>query len=208
DQNVNGTFNDKATEAHECDRIRIGKKDSRDARFVGNFIEVDGVLYRPEIARDGAFIKLTGAEDVKSGTIRLPESITELSAGGENGLFTFKPENGIGSLPAGKYRINYWAVERKDDQGGKWKLKGSLFSKEGSFDITAGAETRLSVGEPIISTIEAQSQKATYSFSHNLKGRLGERIELTRNGSRPRAPKLNIKSKDCAYDRTFSFEYG
>ena len=208
DQNVNGTFDDKAIEANRCDRIRIGNKDGRDARFVGNFIEIDGVLYKPEIARDGAYIKLTRAEDVKTGTIRLPESVTEFSVGGENGLFTFKPKSGIGSLPTGKYRINYWAVERKDDQGRKWKLKGSLFSNGGTFDVAAGAETQLSVGEPIISTVEAQNRKATYSFSHDLKGRLGERIELTRNGSRPRAPKLHITSKDGTYDRTFSFEYG
>ena len=35
-----------------------------------------------------------------------------------------------------------------------------------------------------------------------------ERIELTRNGSQPRAPKLHIKSKDGSYDRSFNFEYG
>ncbi len=76
DYNANGTFDDKSLEAGNCDRIRIGKMDPQDTRFVGNYIKIDGTLYRPEIARDGAFIKLTKAEDVKFGNIRLPESIT------------------------------------------------------------------------------------------------------------------------------------
>ena len=208
DQNVNGTFNDKSLEVHKCDRIRIGKKGNRDTRYVGNYIEIDDVLYRPEIARDGAYIKLGKAEDVKFGNIRLSETITEFSAGGENGLFTLKPEKGTGSLPVGRYRINYWAIERKDERGNKWKMRSSLFSQKGDFDITADKETELSIGEPIISTLEATKSGSGYSFSQNLQGRLGVRIELTRNGAQPPAPKLHIKNKDGSYDRSFSFEYG
>ena len=208
DHNANGTFNDKSLNAAECDRIRIGKKGDQDTCYVGNFIEIDDVLYRPDIARDGACIKLIKAEDVKFGNIRLPKTITEFSAGGENGLFTLKPEKGTGSLPVGRYRINYWAIERKDEKGKKWKMQGEGFSNKGDFDITEVKEAELSIGEPIISTIELQNRSGTRAFSHNLKGRLGERIELTSDGAQPRAPKLNIKSKDCTYDRTFSFEYG
>ena len=208
DYNANGTFNDKSLNASQCDRIRIGEKDSRDTRFVGNYIEVDGTLYRPEIARDGAYIKLAKAEDVKFGDIQLPETITDFAAGGENGLFILKPENGAGSLPVGKYRIEHWAIERKDEKGGQWKLKGSGFSEKGVFDVTQDKKAELSIGEPIICMLPVRQTDSGYSFNRILKGRLDERIELTRSGARPRAPKLNIKSKDGTYDRTFSFEYG
>ena len=208
DQNANGTFNDKSLNAAECDRIRIGKKGSKDSLFVGNYLEIDDVLYRPDIARDGAYIKLSKAEDVKFGNIRLPETITEFSAGGENGLFTLKPEKGTGSLPVGRYRVNHWAIERKDERGKKWKMQGERFSNKGDFDITADKESELSISEPIISKLEARRSGSGYSFSQNIKGRLGERIELTRDGTRPPAPKLHIKNKDGTYDRTFSFEYG
>ncbi len=208
DQNANGTFDDKSLEAYKCDRIRIGKKGDRDTRYVGNFIEVDGVLYQPEIARDGAYIKLTKAEDVKFGNIRLPETITEFSAGGENGLFTLKPEKGTGSMPVGRYRVNYWAIEREDERGKKWKMRSSMFSRKGDFEITADKEAELPIGEPIISTLQARKNSSGYSFSQNLQGRLGERIELTRNGAQPPAPKLHVKNIDGTYDRTFSFEYG
>jgi len=178
DHNANGTFNDKSLEAHKCDRIRIGKKGGRDTCYVGNYIEVDSTLYRTEIARDGAYIKLSKAEDVKFGNIRLPETITEFSAGGENGLFTLKPEKGTGSLPVGRYRVNYWAIERKDEKGKKWKLRGSGLSQKGDFDITADKETELSIGEPIISTLKVSERGSTlvrgqpvqYSFGQNLGG--------------------------------------
>ena len=208
DQNANGAFDDKSLNASESDRIRIGKKGDQDARFVGNFIEVDGELYRPEIARDGAYIKLTKAKDVKFGNIRLPETVTELTAVGENGLFTLKPEKGSCSLPVGEYRINYWIIERKDEQGNRWKLQGSAFHKNGLFEVDDGSQTELDIGEPLICTLETRTSGSSYSFNRILKGRLDERIKLTRNGSQPRAPKLHIKNKDGTYDRTFSFEYG
>jgi len=210
DQNVNGTFNDKSLNAGSSDRIRIGKKDSRDTRFVGNYIEVDGVLYTTEIARDGAYIKLAKAEDVTFGAVRLPEAITEFAAGGENGLFIEKPKEGIARLPVGKYRIDYWRIERKDDKGANWQLLGRYFSGDsGLLTVAADSQVELpSLGEPIISTLETQQRDAAYNFGQDLSGRLGERIELTREGARPQAPKLRIKNRDGTYDRTFSFEYG
>jgi hypothetical protein len=209
DRNVNGVFNDKSLEAHKCDGIRIGKQSDRDTRYVGNYIEVDGVLYESEIARDGACIKLTKAENVKYGNIRLPDSITEFSAGGENGLFNVTPENGSGKLPVGKYRINFWAIDRKDDKGRQWKLQGNNYSNKGDFDIKENQDTeQLSIGEPIVSNLTAQANKGTYSFRQTLEGKLNERITLTLNGTRPQAPKLHIKSEDGKYDRSYSFSYG
>jgi hypothetical protein len=208
DYNANGTFDDKSLDADNCDRIRIGEKDRRDTRFVGNYIEVGGVLYRPEIARDGAFVKLAKAEDVKMGNVRLPESIAEFSAGGENGLFIRKPENRIASLPVGRYRINYWTIQRKDEKGSVWKLQGSGFAQKGDFNVAQDTDTELSIGEPVNAALQAGKRDSGWAFSQRLQGGLGESIELTYNGSRPRAPKLNIKNKDGTYDRTFSFQYG
>lgn len=208
DYNANGTFDDKSTNAAECDRMRIGKQGDQDTRFVGNYIEVDGVLYQPEIARDGACIKLTRAEDMKFGSVRLPEAVTQLSANGENGLFTRKPEKGIASLPVGQYRIYDWLIDREDDKGTQWRLQGSGAAETSVFDIAEGQETVLSIGEPVVATLEASENEGTHSFRHMLKGRDSERIELTRDGAQPQAPKVRIRSADGAYDRTYSFQYG
>jgi hypothetical protein len=208
DYNTNGTFDDKSENAGECDRIRIGRLGTQNTLFVGNYIKVNETLYRPEIARDGAYVILRKAEDVDFGSVRLPESITQFTANGENGLFILKPEKGVASLPAGKYCVYEWAVERQDEKGTNWKLKGNSLGEKNFFDITGGKESVLSIGEPIVATLDASEREGTYSFSHGMKGRTGENIELTRNGARPQAPKVNIKNADGTYDRTYSFQYG
>ena len=37
---------------------------------------------------------------------------------GENGHFVRKPAKGEFTLPAGKYRIQEWKIDRKDERGG------------------------------------------------------------------------------------------
>ena len=210
DYNTNGTFDDKTGESvrFNCDRVRIGKKDERDTRFVGNYIEIDGEYYQLEVARDGAYITLQAAEDIKFGRVKMQEAITGFSAGGQNGLFAIKLEKGLGELPVGKYRIDYWAIERKDEKGNTWELKGESFGNKGKFEVNEEGQTELTVGEPIISNLRARIKKSRYYFDQEMKGQLGERISLTRSNSRPRPPKLHIKSADGTYDRTFNFEYG
>jgi len=208
DYNTNGAFNDKSANAAECDRIRIGKQGGQDTLFTGNYIEVDETLYRPEIARDGACIKITRAENMSFGSVRLSESITQFSANGENGLFILKPEKGVASLPVGQYRVYDWAIERQDEKDTNWKLKGSNLREKDIFDIAEGKEAVLSIGEPIVATLGASEREGTHSFNHSMKGRAGERIELTRNGTQPQAPKVRIKNADGTFDRSYSFQYG
>ncbi len=209
DYNANGAFNDKSINFGECDRIRIGDTDSRETRFAGSYIELDGTLYNLEVARDGACVKLTKSEGVKFGDVRLPQSVTEFAAAGENGLFIRKPENGRCSLPVGKYRIEHWTIQRKDDKDAEWKLQGAYFGGTGLFDVNEVQAAELSVGEPIVCVLQAdQREPGYYFFGQQLKGKLGERLELTRNNARPQPPKVRIKNKDGEYDRTFTFEYG
>ncbi len=207
DYNVNGTFNDKSPDAGQCDRIRIGEEGGRDSRYVGNFIEVGEKLYKPEIAPDGACISLSEATDVAFGAIRVAQNITSFSAGGVNGLFLCKPENGLARLPVGEYRIQQWSIVRNDDKGARWELQATPGSAI-SFAVAQNQEKELSIGEPIYSQAEYTKSGSFYSFSQNLQGRQGERITLTRNGSQSPPPKLRIRSGDGAYDRALSFEYG
>jgi hypothetical protein len=182
DYNLNGTFNDKSLQSRDADRIRIGQKGSEGTSFVGNYIEVDDVLYRLEIARDGAFVKLAKAEDVKFGNIKLPETITEFSAGGENGQFTRQMENGLTKLPVGKYRVDHWQIDRKDDKGKSWTIRGYGFSDRGDFEVTEAGETALEIGEPIQAGLEVRLNGENYEFSKSLRGSLGEYIRLTCSG--------------------------
>jgi hypothetical protein len=204
DYNLNGTFNDKSLQAGDSDRIRIGAKGSEDTRFVGNYIEVGDVLYRTEIARDGAFVKLSSANDVKFGNIRVPETITEFSAGGENGQFTREMKNGVARLPVGKYCIDYWAIDRKDEKGKSWTMRGSSFSERGNFEVTEGAETTLEIGEPLTATLQVQLNGESYEFEKIMQGPLGEYVSLTSGGQEVRTMwKLAAKNKDGTFAKTY-----
>jgi len=206
DYNGNGTFNDKSMSYNQCDRIRVGKKGDVDTRFVGNYIEIDDELYHTEIARDGAFIILSKADDVKFGDVQVPETITEFTAGGENGQFTFKPEKGAGSLPVGRYRINSWTIARKDDKGRRWEVEGRAYTPEGDFEVTEEKKISLDVGEPLKANIQASlnSQTQNYEFSKSLRGRMGEYINLTRGGQTVGDLwKMRAKNKEGTFEKTY-----
>jgi hypothetical protein len=207
DYNVNGTFNDKSAEARNCDRIRIGSQNSRDSRFVGNYIEVDDKLYRTEIARDGAFIVLKDASDVPHGTVRVADNITSFSAGGANGQFIRKPENGTFKLPVGTYGLDYWSIVKDDGKGSKWELQGRG-GNIGTFTVTQDREVKLAVGEPVYSMVSYNQSGGSFTFSQQLQGHQQEQITLLRNGSQSQPPRLRIRNRDGTYDRGMSFEYG
>ncbi|MHC4728899.1 MAG: hypothetical protein ACYS17_16915 [Planctomycetota bacterium] len=148
-------------------------------------------------------------KDIVYGSVSLPEMISQFAAEGKNGsIVNIKPDKGIGQLPIGEYTTRLWRTEREDLDGNTWALTGQSFDDQNLFEINDINKTKLDIGEPLIATVDASKSGSIYSFNQIIKGRLDEHIELTRNGARPRAPKLNIKNKDGSYDRTFSFEYG
>ncbi|MCP4260610.1 MAG: hypothetical protein GY774_24245 [Planctomycetes bacterium] len=147
-------------------------------------------------------------KDVVYGSVSLPETVSQFAAESENGIINIIPEKGIAKLPVGEYTTRLWRTEREDDQGNAWAMTGQSFDDQNFFEINDSNMTKLDIGEPIIATVDARSSGSIYSFNQIIKGRLDEHIQLTRNGARPRAPKLNIKNEDDSYDRTFSFEYG
>jgi hypothetical protein len=204
DYNVNGTFNDKSLQSGNSDRIGIGDKGDQNTGFVGNYIEVGNVLYRTEISQDGAFIKLAKAEDVKYGNIRVPETITELTVGGENGQFTHKLKDGVTTLPVGQYRIDHWQIDRKDDKGKSWTMRGSYFNERGDFEIKEDAETALEIGEPVTGSLQAQLNGENYEFEKSIRGVLGEYVSLTADGSDVRNLwKLSVKNSDGSFAKTY-----
>ncbi len=147
-------------------------------------------------------------KDVVLGSVNLPETISQFAADGENGIVDIELNKGTGKLPVGEYTTRLWRTEREDDQGNTWALTGQSFGDQSLFEVNDSNQIKLDIGEPIIATVDARKSGSNYSFNQIIKGRLDEHIELTRNGARPRAPKLNIKNSDGTYNRTFSFEYG
>jgi len=215
DNTVNGVFNDRGRNPYECDRLFIlSEKEDRKpgrrefARYLGKYLEVDGQLLEIEVASDGAFLKVRKAEGVKFGTVRVPETISEFEAFGENGDFVRKPEKGQFSLPAGEYRVNDWTIARKDDKGGNWTLSAGGFTKAADFTVTPESPVELPIGEPVRAFLQANATKRGVAFSLRLLGPLGESVSIMRGSYRPRAPRLQVASLKSSFRSTNTFEYG
>jgi hypothetical protein len=211
DGNVNGTFDDQSANAYECDRVAVGgaQAGGQAERFLGRMLEVDGELFRIEVARDGAFIKIQKLENVPLGQVRVPEAISEFTAFGENGHFIRKPVHGELSLPTGNYRVQGWTINRKDDKGAAWTLSGYNFNEAANFEVSAGRPATLQIHEPVRAVMQAtEATSNEITFSLRLQGQLGESIEMLRAGQRPAGPRLTLANADGSFRYTNSFEFG
>ena len=208
DGNVNGTFNDIKENAYDSDRVQV-EKDKTDERFLGKMLEVDGKFYNIVVARDGAFIKVKKAENVALGSVRVPKNISEFSAFGENGHFVRTPAGGQFTMPAGKYQILEWIINRKDEQGARWKMTGYNFPNAATFEVTAEKEAALDIGEPVKAVLAADERAGRQiTFSLSFVGKQKESIEMLRDNQRPRGPKLMLTAANGALCYTNTFEFG
>jgi hypothetical protein len=216
DGNVNAAFNDRGAEMGDCDYLTV-EGDKVGQRYLGKLLEVDGQFYQIEVARDGAFLKLQKAENVELGQVRVPETITEFVAFGENGHFVRKPAKGGFTLPVGKYGIQTWTIDRKDDKGAAWQLMAYGANDSSRFEVAAAKPASLEIGEPMRAVMEVQeptarpgAREATkqLSFSLQFKGRYGETLQIMKGNQRPRGPRLTLTSLDGTYRYTNTFEFG
>jgi hypothetical protein len=207
DGNVNGAFNDQSMTPADCDRVVLDD-DTAGQRYLGRMLEVDGQLFRLEVARDGAFVKVQKAEGIVFGQVRMSETITEFAAVGPNGHFVRKPVKGEFTLPVGQYRINRWEIGRKDDKGATCTLTGSGFNETANFSVAADQPAKVDIGEPVRGLLQTSEAAGEVTFNLRFQGRTGESIQMLRGGERPRGPRLTLASRDGAYRWTNSFEFG
>ncbi len=58
--------------------------------------------------------------------VHAKNAVTELSLGGENGLFHLA--DGAGAVPAGRYKLCSWKIERKGADNDNWTLAGQFWT--------------------------------------------------------------------------------
>ena len=161
-----------------------------------------------------SILAITGAAtakkqpDLSRGTVKIQEGLTAVVINSSDESITIGSTQEPLQLPVGKYHIDYWTIERKDQDGNLWNLKGRLSGRKARFLVSESQPAAPAIGEPIISTLSATKYDSAYGFDQHLKGKLGESIEITRNGERPNAPKLIINNQDGSYSETFDFKYG
>jgi len=206
DHDCNGTFDDVSGDFAKTDLIRLGENDKAVTYFAGKYLALDGALYQPKPSRDGACIEFEPAGDVVMGAVHAKNAVTELSLGGENGLFHLA--DGAGAVPAGRYALYSWKIERKDADNAKWTLTAQTYGAGGVIEVKPGQEAVLDVGEPITCKLGAVSQGGGYQISETLCARLGENIRIERNDSLADAPRVKVTSKDGAFSKIYIAEYG
>lgn len=146
--------------------------------------------------------------NVLQGTVNIPEGVTLIIVNKSGKQTTIQPPETSVQLPAGKYRIENWTMERKDEEGNNWKLTGKYFGKNGIFHVIEGREIKLSIGEPVIPSLSVKESDSRYSLDHYLRGQRSEIVEITKNGSRPDAPELHITNTNGSYQENLTFAYG
>ena len=208
DGNGNGTFNDLAADPYASDRIQVdGDKVSE--RFLGKLLEVNGKFFNLEVARDGAFIKVSPADNVVVGVVRVPANIAEFSAYGANGHFVRNPTNGEFTLPAGQYRMFGWTINRKDEKGAAWTLSGHNFPDTANFEVASGNSAALDIGEPVKAVLKPNEQpNRDLTFSLSFLGHQQEAIQMLRGNERPSGPKLTLANANGTVVGTATFEFG
>ncbi len=208
DGNVNGAFNDIASNFRQSDWVVVDGDDAGQ-RYLGSMIEVDGRLFRIEVSKDGACVKVRKAEDVTLGKVRVPSDVSEFTAYGENGYFVRKPVHGQFSLPAGHYRMFRWTIDRKDNRGVPWTLMGYNFPDSANFVVSPDNAPSLEIGEPIRALLAAtNTSERQVAFSLRFQGQHNEAVEMLRNRQRPAGPKLSLVDDKGALVATRSFQFG
>ena len=119
-------------------------------------------------------------------------------------MFVIEPDQGAGKLLVGDYRIDSWQIDRKDDKGKNWALRGSYLRNQGDFEITEGAETSMEIGEPVSAGLSARLNGDSYEFSKSLQGSLGESLTITSNGRDVRDLwKMKGTNKEGTFERIY-----
>jgi len=143
-----------------------------------------------------------------TGMVRVPEGTTELSVQGENGLLEVELADGVGELPAGKYVLHSYKIQRTDEAGSIWKIERPYAHVDDTFQVAEGETTSLDMIERLFATGYVSKNGESYTFSPLILGPFKEPVKLTRNGARAPEPKLHIRNEDGTYDRSFQFRRG
>jgi len=217
DGTANGVFDDTSMDLSKVDFIAIGEAGAKtlDHRCMGKYIQIGGKIYHPKPARFGGGIEFLPPEPFTTGTVRVNGEATSLTLASENGELSFDLVDGKAAFPVGKWIPKFWTSTRKDADGASWTLKAVDFPPRTIFEVIDGRESILDTGEPVNARIGWAGEyrgvtdgpmKPVYFFA--IGGRIGEVVHVTRNGARPPAPVLRIRSADGAFDETVAFEYG
>lgn len=142
------------------------------------------------------------------GSVIVQDGVNAIVCNNKNEQLTTKGSVKPVQLPIGKYQITSWNLKRTDKNRALWELKAEDINHKNTFNVTENVKAKLLIGEPVVSTLTVKKDDSEFYFRHYFKGQLGEKIELTKNQSRPDPPKLLIRNEDGSYQQSLTFQYG
>jgi len=211
DYNANGTFNDTSMDPEDADRIKLATDQLQRFYIPGKYLQAGGAFFHAEPARDGASISFSpvDSKSVPMGKVRVASTVKEIGIAGEMGLIYLDTSKGAAEAPAGEYVIHHWLSDRRDKSGVEWKITGRLFPRTAIFEVVAGEEAELDVGEPVTAELTTGKMSGQYWINSRLLGKMGETIKQALvNGGVVPIPTLTIANKAGTFTRDFKLEYG
>ncbi|AQT68202.1 hypothetical protein STSP2_01357 [Anaerohalosphaera lusitana] len=207
DVDSNGVFND-LNPGGRSDRIAIFEDGTGSPIPLTKYVQVDGELYTPTVARDGSYIEIAPAQNVPYGYLEVSDNLSEIIISGTNGYF--QPDLGKErklKIPAGDYIVSRWYISDKDKTGREWRL--GRYSSQKSVTVAEDETSELNISSDIYAFLEVSRKGNGYTFNRSMIGADGKSVDLRMGtGGYPPTPKLRFRDASGNYDKTFSLEYG
>jgi hypothetical protein len=149
-------------------------------------------------------------KDDPKGVLLLPEGISVELVSPEHGALMLTGKEGRVELPQGRYRLESWTLEKKDEKGQVWNLSGDLRMAR---MITVGSEpVQLDIkSEPIVCDLKAYPGSNSMNLTLGLDGPGGERLRVWGNvpgikQDQLPQPAFEIYNADRSFSKTYDFQ--
>ncbi len=198
DFNGNGQFDQ---EYPVSDEVLAGA-----ARFM-----LGGKLYRVQKRADGLAITVT-PDNTPLVEVRSDFAQFRLSLINELGVLSVHATTGVAQVPAGRYGVLSWVVQKRDESGRLWQVQGgynATMPKPPSLEVKPGAPVRFGLSSPLKAGVQVDRIGEDYLFTLLFTTAAGEQIsDLTVDDSRPPQPILRLLDADGKELAVLKFEYG
>ncbi|MHC5118577.1 MAG: hypothetical protein ACYSOH_00970, partial [Planctomycetota bacterium] len=141
---------------------------------------------------------------------KLPDNVSIELISPQRGTLMLSAKNGQVELPRGKYRLESWTLERKDDQGRTWKLSGDVNTARMVEVGPEPADLPIKT-EPIVCDLDINAGPAAMYFTLGLNGPSGERLRVSGDapGVKPDQlpqPTFVLYNADKSFEKSHDFQ--
>ncbi len=188
-------------------------------------------LYALRLAEEDGALRMTLEPADGETTLRLPEGLLRLAlveTEGRGAVAMIHPAADGVPMPAGRYHVMEYQLDRKDAEGDNWQVHAGGSQATQPIELVAGTEAAAQFGEPFTAAVAAELNEQRGLFSTQrvamlelkLTGGANEKVfdvthegtktkhPLSTNRRRPKEPTWQVVRADGERVANGSFEYG